>query len=75
MEPISYIENDNSLVILLNKAMYDKEDIDKAIKFLSLQSKGASHIPYVSEEEQKEIEMLLEEPDSKVFTDVDIADL
>ncbi len=75
MDNISYIENDNSLVILLNKKNLDSDIIDKAKRFFMLQNIDTSHIPYVSPKEQEEIEKLLQEPESNEFIEKTIIDL
>ncbi|MCK5740770.1 MAG: hypothetical protein KAH48_01020 [Chlorobi bacterium] len=52
MENISFIEDENSLVILLDKKKIDKKTLDLAKELLSLQIADKSHIPYVAGSEQ-----------------------
>lgn len=75
MENISYIENDNSLVILFNKLKLDNKTINSARRFFLLQETDFSHIPYVSDEEQLEIQEILINPDCHEFVDKNIIEI
>lgn len=63
MVGINIIENQNSLVILIDKSHFDKKNIEIAKKMFIIDEIDTSDIPYVSDEEQKEIEDLLNNPD------------
>lgn len=68
MDNISYIENENSLVLLFDKSSLDIKKIDLLKRFFFLQSEEISNIPFVSDAEQMEIEEILENPDCKEFS-------
>lgn len=75
MENVTFTENENSLVILMNKSNLDQRVIDSAKRFFFLQNSDLSHIPYVTNSEQKEIEKLLEDPDCLDFKDSNIIEI
>ena len=69
MENITYLENENSIVILMNKLKLDRKTIDLAKRFFFLQTSDTSHIPYVSDEEQSDIEAILKNPECNEFVE------
>ena len=60
---VSIVENNNSLVILIDKSHFDKRKIEIAKNIFSFDEIASSDIPFVCDEEQKEIEELLKNPD------------
>jgi hypothetical protein len=68
MDNISFIENENSLVLLFDKSNLDKKKVDLLKRFFFLQSEDISNISFVSDAEQMEIEEILENPDCNDFS-------
>jgi hypothetical protein len=68
MENISYIENENSLVLLFDKRNLGEKKVDLLKRFFFLQSEDIANIPFVSDAEQMEIEEILENPDCNDFS-------
>jgi len=64
---ISFIENKNSLVILIDKSQVEAKKIEFAKKILLGDDTDFAHIPFVDDREQKEIEELLKESDTHEF--------
>jgi len=56
MSGINYIENQSSLVILIDKSAISKEQLDLTRQFFLYDDIDTSHIPYVDDDEQKDIE-------------------
>jgi hypothetical protein len=60
MVGVTIAENENSIVIMLDKHVFSHEEIDEALSVLKHTELDTSHIPEVDDEEQAEIEAILD---------------
>jgi len=68
MNGVNILENDETLVILFQKNKFNNNEIEFAKNLFSSSVLDTSHIPYVDDDEQQEIEELLSNPDCHEFT-------
>ena len=64
---ISIIDNQNSLVILIDKIKLNPDKIEMTKRFFLSDDLDLSHIPFVYQEEQEEIEEILKNTDTQSF--------
>jgi hypothetical protein len=72
MSPVSVTTNDAHIVITIDKASFPPEALSALVRSITAQMMDISHnalVPLVGDDEQREIEVLLRNPECHIYDD------
>jgi hypothetical protein len=67
MHPVSITTDEENIVITIDKASFTPEALNVLLRSITTQIMDTSHIPFVDDAEQREIERLLRNPECHIY--------